>query len=552
MLQQLSIRNIVLVEQADLLLHAGLIVLSGETGAGKSILLDAFALVLGERADPRLIRHGTDKGEVRAGFTMPERLVTTLEEADIPVEDTLWIRRVITAQGQSRAYINDTPATLKLLKTIGEQLVEIHGQHRQRSLMDASLHREWVDAYGNHAPMLAETKAAYHAMKEAQTALDTLNKKLAAAQKEQDYLEHMARELHALAPEEGEDEALADARQTMMGHEKTAAILDDVMQELTQPRLLAEGLRKAQSILLRSFADSEEGNRAIDALEQAQLCVQEAEDAILTLGRNAHYNPKELEQIEERLFALRGIARKYQVPPDALHTLLAEVDGKLAALETASAAQVTLEHALHEATNTYATHATTLHNARTTTARRLEQALSKELTPLKMASAQLLVCIEQRPQPQWAEHGMDDIHFLAATNAGQPPAPLDAIASGGELSRFLLALAVALGEVHATPVMIFDEIDTGTGGAVADAIGARLHALAEHVQVLVVTHQPQVAAKGAQHVFVSKAEDSGGHTTTQVRTLSDPERNEELARMLSGAEITDEARNAALRLRTAS
>ncbi len=550
MLTHLSIQNIVLIESAALECGAGLCVLTGETGAGKSILLDALGLALGARSEARLMRAGADKAQVVAEFTLGDTaaLRTQLEELGVEAEDYLIIRRQLTADGKSRAYLNDVAVSAKALRDVGEQLVEIHGQHQQRGLLDSATHGRLLDAYGKHNALLAQVARDYAAWREARQAREALLAETEQTAREKEYLEHMRAELKGLNPKPGEEDALTGQRTRMMQGEKMAATLDEVIVELEQPRSVYEALRSAQSILLRStLKEAEKFTPAIDALEKAMLEVEEARGMIMALGHASQFDQGELERVEERLFALKAAGRKYNLPLDELPDLFAQVKEKLEMLSQQEARLVVLDKNVVAACEAYQTSAQALSEARRKTARKLMTAVHAELAPLKMEATRFEVALQPKEESGWNALGMEKVEFHVATNKGSGMGALAEVASGGELSRFMLALAVVLGETKATPVMIFDEIDTGTGGAVADAIGRRLERLGQVAQVLVVTHLPQVAARGSQHFVVEKAEKKGA-TFTRIRSLSATEKEEELARMLSGAEVNDKAREAARHL----
>lgn len=550
MLTHLSIRNIVLIEKAEMEFGAGLCVLTGETGAGKSILLDALGLALGGRSETRLIRAGADKAEVTAEFSLGDAplLRERLEALGAEAEDHLIIRRQLTRDGKSRAYLNDMAVSTKALREIGGRLVEIHGQHQQRGLLDSATHGTLLDAYGGHQALLAEVAAAYGIWRNARKARESLLSEIERTSREKEYLEHMRAELKALAPKPGEEEELADRRARMMQGEKMAMTLDEAISGLEQPKPIYDMLRCTQSTLLRStLKDAARFAPAIEALERAMLEVEEARSALVTLGRATEFDSQELERVEERLFALKAAGRKYNLPLDALPDLFRQVREKLELLAEQESRLVALEREVAAAREIYAARAQKLSERRATTAKEMAAAVHRELGPLKMGATRFCAALTARAESAWGTLGTDEIEFRVATNKGSEMEALAEAASGGELSRFMLALAVVLGAAKATPVMIFDEIDSGTGGAVADAIGRRLEALGNVAQVLVVTHLPQVAARGRQHLVVEKAEKKGA-TLTSVRTLSPEEKREELARMLSGAEINDKARDAARHL----
>lgn len=553
MLQQLSIRNIVLISACDIPFEDGLCVLTGETGAGKSILLDALGLALGERGDSGLLREGEEQASVTAEFHLEPRSAThdVLEELGLEAEDVLVIRRIISADGKNRCFANDQPVSVTGLKRIGETLVEVHGQHDQRGLLDMRTHLDLLDAYGRLEAQRSEVAALYARWAEKRDALHTLKTRIAESQREQDYLQHVRDELKSLAVEEGEEDHLSTQRSTMMQSEKFAETIADALRELQQDTAVDAALRTAQRILTRAAQAGDMFQHAVDALDRAQVELQEAVDALERLAGDSAYHPERLEEIEERLFAIKGAARKYQVPADDIPALLKEVSEKLSTLDDQQVHIGELEMAVEQTRSAYLTVAQSLSDARGAAAQRLQRALIKELGPLKMGSCRFRVVQEELAQEHWGAKGTDSIRFEAATNVGQHYAPLHKIASGGELSRFMLALKVVLASLKSTPTLIFDEIDTGTGGAVADAIGARLALLSDSAQVLVVTHLPQVAARGTHHLFIEKSQNKKA-TNTSVKVLDVAERKEELARMLAGAEVTDEARGAASKLMEAA
>lgn len=565
MLTHLAIRHVVLIEAADIPFTEGLCVLTGETGAGKSILLDALGLALGARADAALVRHGQPQASVTACFdlTQTRRTRAVLRELGLEAEDELVIRRTVQAEGKSRCFVNDQPVSVTALKRIGETLVEIHGQHEQRGLLDMRSHLDLLDDYGGLSEPRAAVADAYESWQAMQRELDQLRRRIAEAEREQDYLQHMADELRALAAEPGEAERLAHERTAMMQGEKRAGLLQDALDELQgeagQP--VEAVLRGVQRLLTRGAPAGDGGGSSsggvsafdpvLDALERAQVELQDATAGLERLLEESAYDPQRLEAIEERLFAIKGAARKYQVEPDDLAALCEQAEAQLQTLDTQQHRIAELERSVSDALREYLNDAQELSDARGLAAQRLQKALMKELEPLKMGKCRFRVVQEELAREHWSARGTDHVRFEAATNAGQAYAPLHKIASGGELSRFMLALKVVLSGVKSTPTLIFDEIDTGTGGAVADAIGARLALLSDMAQILTVTHLPQVAARGNHHLFIAKAT-RGQTTRTTVEVLDVPQRKEELARMLAGADVTDEARGAAQRLMEAA
>jgi DNA repair protein RecN (Recombination protein N) len=550
MLSSLAIRNIVLIEQCELTLAKGLCVLTGETGAGKSILLDALGLALGARADARLVRKGKDQASVIAEFdiTGNEAAHALLTELGLDDSDDIIIRRTLTPDGKTKCYVNDVAVSVTGLKQLGDTLIEIHGQHDGRGLLDPSTHREMLDAYGENGTLLVSVEHAYAAWHDAAKALADTEQAIETAAREKDYLLHMQKELGDVAPEKGEEETLAETRTLMMQSEKLAETLNDVRNELAGGKGAASMVMSAQRILTRSALSAKDTFvPAIEALGRAAEELAEAESMVEKLLDASQYDPHKLEQIEERLFSLRGLARKYNVTVEELSDLLADVNQKLSTLKGQEHQLASLKKAVSETRALYVVAAEKLSRARAKAGKNLEKAVTGELDSLKMAATQFSILVDPLSEDRWSAGGVDNVQFQAATNKGSHLAPLHKIASGGELSRFMLAMKVALAKVKSTPTLIFDEIDTGTGGAVADAIGKRLAALGATHQVLVVTHLPQVAARGDHHLKVMKQEKSAA-TFTSVEVLSAADRKEELARMLAGAEVTVEARKAAAKL----
>lgn len=555
MLTQLSIRNVVLIESCDITLKGGLCVLSGETGAGKSILLDALGLVLGARADSALVRKGEAQGTVSAEFDISANDAARQALSELELEDsgTLIIRRSIGSDGKTRCLVNDQPVTVAGLRKLGETLVEVHGQHDQKTLQDMSLHRSLLDDYGGLSAPRKAVAAAYGNWRGCMDALSALKEEIGRTAREQEYLQHMRGELKELAPQQGEEEALAAQRAAMMQSEKLFGVLNEAIGELNQGKGVVGALRGAQRTLTRSPLTSAGAYAAIvEGLEKAAIEAEEALYSLEKAGRDATFNPEKLELIEERLFALKAAGRKYNLPVDELPKLYGEVEEKLALIQSQEHRLSELEQNLAKAREVFVEAAAKLSGLRKKAAGKLEKAIAQELAPLKMAGTCFRVRMEPLAESQWSQWGADGIYFECATNVTKGDrevayAPLNRIASGGELSRFMLAMKVALSSVRSTPTLIFDEIDTGTGGAVAAAIGERLKLLGMGAQVLVVTHLPQVAARGSQHLRVVK-EEKGRKIITRVENLDAAQREEELARMLAGATITQEARKAAQKL----
>jgi DNA repair protein RecN (Recombination protein N) len=547
MLTQLSIRDVVLIEALDLDFAAGLGVLTGETGAGKSILLDALGLALGDRADSGLVRAGCVQASVTASFDAPDQARALLVSHDLAIDpnEPLIVRRTVRADGGSRAYINDQPVTAALLREVGAGLVEIHGQHDDRGLINPRGHRALVDSFAK--AVSAPVAAAFEDMRHAENALVAARTAVADAERDREWLTHAVQELGAFAAEPGEEATLAERRATMQRGEKIAGELDDVAGHIDGPNGGLSQLRQAARILDR-IAEGHSGlTEALAAVDRAIIEATMAEEHLREAARTLVFNPAALDADETRLFDLRALARKHRVQPDALAALTEELTAKLEAIEAGGEGLAKLERAVAATRSAYHDAARALSTQRKAGAARLDKAVAAELAPLKLDSAQFKTVVELLPEPNWGPNGFDRVEFEISTNPGAPFAPLIKIASGGELSRFILALKVALAEEGGAATMIFDEIDRGVGGAVASAIGDRLSRLSRGSQLLVVTHSPQVAARGDTHWLIAKSHD-GVVTRTSVRPLDDSERREEIARMLSGAEVTNEARAQAVRL----
>lgn len=551
MLLGLTIRDVVLIDRLDLALHAGLCVLTGETGAGKSILLDALGLALGVRAESGLVRQGAEQAVVTAEFALapghPARAL--LSDAGIATEgDRLVLRRVVGADGRSRAFIDDQPASIGLLRQLGELLVEIQGQFEQQGLLDPGTHREALDAYGGHRAETAALAEAWRLWRAVAAERAEAEAQLARARADEDYLRHAAAELEALAPQAGEERALAEERTLLMHREKLIEALDAALAELSGERGGERALNAAQRLLER-LRDKAGGrlDAAQAALERALAETREATAQLEAAARGIDRDQAALERIEERLFALRALARKHGVALDALPEVRAEVARRIAALDDGGGRLAGLKRREQEARRAYVEAAATVARKRRQAAKALDQAVTEELPPLKLDKARFRTVLTALDEADWGEHGSERVHFEVATNPGAAPGPLARIASGGELSRFMLALKVVLARTSPVPTLVFDEVDSGIGGAVAAAVGERLHRLGQELQVLVVTHSPQVAARGAHHWRVEKRQ-AQAKTSTRVAELSAEERREEIARMLSGSAITAEARAAAASL----
>ncbi len=547
MLTSLSIRDVVLIEALDLDFANGLGVLTGETGAGKSILLDALGLALGDRADSGLVRQGCAQASVTASFSAPESALQLLTSNDLNIGmgEELIVRRTVKADGGSRAWINDQPVSAALLRELGGSLVEIHGQHDDRGLINPKGHRDLLDSFARTDT--AAVRLSHAAWRNAEATLATARQALEDAERDREWLAHAVAELKAFDPQPGEEVELAGRRALMQRGEKIAAELAAITELVEGSDGALSQLRQAARILDRISEDHPTLAEALAAVDRAIIESGMAEDKLREAGHALSFDPASLEADETRLFDLRALARKHRVQPEALAELTAELSTKLDAIEAGGEGLAKLEAALAAARTAYEEAGRDLAAKRREAAGRLDIGVAAELVPLKLDSARFQTLVEELPEAQWGPSGMDRVEFMVSTNPGAPFAPLIKIASGGELSRFILALKVALAEVGAAGTMIFDEIDRGVGGAVASAIGERLARLAQKAQLLVVTHSPQVAARGAAHLMIAKASE-GTVTRTSVRQLDDAERREEIARMLSGAQVTDEARAQAERL----
>lgn len=550
MLQSLSIRDIVLIEALDLEFGSGLTVLTGETGAGKSILLDSLGLALGNRADSGLVRQGTEKAQVTASFASPakgSKLAATLAENDIEIEpgEPLIIKRSVKADGGSRAFINDQPCSATLLRSVGGQLIEIHGQHDDRGLINPKGHRALLDAFAGVEE--SAVRDAFDVWQSAKIALEQAKQDQEAAEQDRDYLEHSVEELAKFAPQPGEEQELALERATMMKGEKLTGDLEAIRAAFDGSNGGLASLRSAARRLDMIAEDHALLKEALESLDRAIIDATEAEDKLNAAADALSFDPQRLDDMETRLFDLRGLARKHRVEPDKLSDLLNDLQKRLAAISDGGKSLEELEASLLRAKQAYIAAAESLRAKRAKAAKALDKAVANELAPLKLDAARFETLLEELSEEHWNKSGMDRIEFLISTNPGAPLAPLGKIASGGELSRFILALKVALAEEFGAKSIIFDEIDRGVGGAVASAIGDRLSRLSKGAQLLVVTHSPQVASKGDAHMLINKSL-SGTVSRTDVRALDDEGRRQEIARMLSGADVTDEARAQADRL----
>lgn len=548
MLNSLSIRNVVLIDKLDLDFKAGLSVLTGETGAGKSILLDSLGLVLGKRAETSLIRLGEDKLSVTAVFDPePENaaLQQLLDENELDAPEEMIIKRTLSRDGKGKIFFNDQPISAKLLKDIGRCLVEIHGQFDNQGLLNPAMHREVLDAYGAYNQELSAVKIAFRDYKLAAKKRAEAEDNISRAKEEEDNLRHWLHELEQMKPIQGEEADLQQRRSELMNAEKILESLNYAYAALTQGNDILSALRQAQSAVDKANRHVEgRYDEIYNTLDRALIEVSEAVEQIETASANVSLNSSEQENIDNRLFALKDLARKHGVAVDDLALTMEDFQRRLSAIELGEDGVTALRKIETEKRLAYLELSGRLHELRVKTANELDCLIMAELPPLKMEKARFVTQIERLPESSWTEYGCDDVFFTVATNPNSPQGPLGKIASGGELARFMLALKVNLAKSSTVSTMIFDEVDSGIGGATAQAVGERLGRLGQEVQVLVVTHSPQVAARGSNHYKVEKSTENN-ITTTTVRELTSSEKHEEIARMLAGETVTDEARAAA-------
>jgi DNA repair protein RecN (Recombination protein N) len=554
MLTALAIRDVVLIERLDLAFGPGLTALTGETGAGKSILLDSFGLALGARAEAGLVRAGAAQAAVTASFAPPpgHPAFAVLEELGLEAEDgAIALKRVLGADGRGRAFVNDAPVAVATLRRLAALLVEVQGQHDQVGLADPATHLDLLDAFGDLSARRAAVARAWAAWSEARRALAAAETAIAEARAEEEFLRHAVAELTQLAPEEGEEQRLAESRTAMQQHERRAEAIATALSSLAGERRRGRAdagpgaaLREAARALERLPPPHDAVAPALSAIGRADDALSEAISLLERLATDAEPDPRALERTEERLFALRAAARKHATSVTALPALATSLAARLAALDAGEAGIATAQRAVAEARAAYVASATALAQARATAAARLEKAVTKELPPLKLDRTVFRAALEALPEPRWGAAGSDACQFLIATNPGSPPGPIEKIASGGELSRLMLALKLVLARGSSVGTLVFDEVDSGIGGATAAAVGERLARLAEATQILVVTHSPQVAARADAQARVAKRVHAKGAVTV-VEPLSGDERREELARMLAGETVTDAARAAA-------
>jgi DNA repair protein RecN (Recombination protein N) len=553
MLSHLHIKDVVIIENLALDFAPGFASLTGETGAGKSIILDSLGLSLGQRSEARLVRTGAEQASVTATFDVTDKkiqknLKEIFDENDLPFEMPLILRRTLTKDGKSKAFVNDQPVSIAFLKNLGEELVEIHGQFETQKLLDPKTHRHILDAFGGLDKEVKSVSLAWSEWQRAAKELRELNLLLEQAARDQDYWKESAKELRDLNAQPNEEDQLVEQRSLMMHAEKVLENMDEASKHLTVNNGAQQRMNSAMKALERVQDKIPEHLVPIlDTLNRALVEIDDAVGALERVGYELQFDQTNQSEVDERLFALRAASRKYGVAVVGLPDLLREIEEKLTKISDQSAQKKKLEQQVTETRLVYIEKAKSLHENRESAATKLAKAVMAELTPLKLEKATFMAAVEEKPEDNWGSDGMDNVTFLISTNPGMPPGPLNKIASGGEMARFMLALKVVTQEAEATPTLIFDEVDTGVGGAVAEAVGMRLKKLGTSAQVLAITHSPQVAAKGDQHLRISKSV-KDKMTRTNVEILTMDERIEEIARMLSGSVVTTEARGAALNL----
>ena len=554
MLRSLVIKNIVLIERLDLTFTRGLCVLTGETGAGKSIFLDALGLAIGLRAESRLVRHGQSEATVTAVFQVSRdnKVRELLDDRGLILDDDdIILRRILNADGSSKAFINDQPVSITFLRLIGTSLAEIHGQFENQRLLRASSHRELLDDFGKLHEVKVRAKNYFQVWRKIEKERHLLQTKINEAKSDEEFLLYSIDELNALAPQNGEEEKLATQRKIIANLGEIADAVAEALVQICESKGAEERLQRA-STLIHRVTDKAEGrlDHIGSAIDRTINELSETINVLEKITEDLDLSPKDLDVIEERLFALRACARKHGVSVDELPRIITELVAKQTDKNTDSIKLNQIKEREAEAKNKYLNSARELTIGRRNAALALDKAVGSELRAIEMSGSTFCTQLLVKKEDNWGEEGADDISFLVSTNSGIPPRPLTKIVSGGEMARLMLAIKVVLAESDPISAIVFDEVDSGVGGAVASAVGERLLRLASKSQVLVVTHSPQVAAKGKQHMLVSKLpdnsqQDSGGQKLTSISVLNKSERAEEIARMLSGKEITDEARAAA-------
>lgn len=547
MLSTLSVRNLLLIDKLDMKFGAGLCVLTGETGAGKSILLDALGLALGARSDIKMIRQGSDSASVTISFELPQGhpVFISLKEYGFDTSEDLIIRRVINTDGRTRSYINESPTNVAYLKQLGNMLIEIEGQATSSTLLNSNNHREYLDLFAGNTSELNNVFEHFHIWKQLSERLEKTKEGIEQSRKDEEYLRHVSSELESLNPLSGEEEILSTQRATLLNEEKLSKAVSEAIIEITGERTVAARLQNASQKLeaLEVISQTTLGS-VISDLQQAAIEASEAEVSLLEIANTLELNHDRLEQVEERLFTLRAVARKHNTTVEALADKLTLFKERLDELDQNITTVDKLTRSSNQAKSKYFKSAKILGKSRRRAAKLLDERIHAELSPLKLSGSTFFTNIDELSEKNAAETGLQRVNFEISTNPNAPLGPLTKIASGGERARLLLALKVCLTKEKDLPSLIFDEVDEGIGGAIANAVGEHLSRLAKNIQVLVVTHSPQVAARGQQHIRVFK-EQSKDMTRTRIEVLSEDSRQEEIARMLSGARITNEARAAA-------
>lgn len=549
MLTSLTIQNIVLIDRLQLEAGDGLLALTGETGAGKSILLDALGLALGARADSGLVRHGEDQAAATACFDIPAKhpVNALLREKEIAVSDTLILRRTLGRDGRSKAFINDAPVGVQLLKDVGALLVEVHGQFETHGLLDPATHLGVLDVYAgiDSSPI----RAAWKTWRQAKDRFDRAMSDIESARMQEDYLRYTVAELEKLDPQPGEDAVLSEKRQLLMNREKMSGAFGQATNIIESENGLQGQMGKLQAVLERLSDKDPQVKPLVEALGRAQAEISDIGWQVEKIKSAGERSTERLEDIEERYFALKEIAKKHRTTVDGLSAIYEDLSQKLRLITNQEEALAEMQKATAAARSVYMAEAEKATAKRQKAAAKLAKSVNAELPDLKLDKAKIsVICDKAADESGWSPEGFDHVQFMISTNPNTPPGALHKVASGGELSRFMLALKVILAETSSIPTLIFDEVDAGIGGATADAVGERLQRLAKDYQVLVVTHSPQVAARAANHWHVAKSEKRGTVTTRILPLVAVNERQEEIARMLSGAEITKEARAQAAKL----
>lgn len=551
MLTSLNIKNIILIDSLEIEFDKGLCVLTGETGAGKSILLDALGFALGDRASKKLLKHDCDKGMVTASFQLDgnKNIEEIFNEYSLDIEDSkqIILRRVILKDGKTKAYVNDLPISINLLGMVAQNLIEIHGQNENKKIFDNNLSREYLDKFCDISSFKYECANAFKKYKLAKDEYEKIQQQNIEAKTQSDYLKFVVNELQSLDVKQGEEQSLDDLRTNLVNRDKILSTVNEVKQALE----VESNISSAQTVITRNLSLNNDFENVANALDRCLIEIAEVSSILDNICENIDENENSLDEIEERLFSLRATARKYNVTIDKLPEYCNQMQEKLSLIDNFAEKSKQLEIKCEKLKGEFINKANLLSKVRQKSSEQMKKSLEKELVPLKMDKTKFKAEISQLDENYWSENGIDEVKFLVQTNPGVPFAALTKIASGGELSRFMLALKVIMQQNNSVPCMIFDEVDTGIGGAVADAVGKHLKQLSNKTQVLVVTHQPQVASVGDLHFKIAKIQ-SANNTKTSITKLNNNQRQDEIARMLAGEVITEQARQAAISLLNAS